>query len=107
MWNLLNFFSNKEIDAFSRSLAQEVGTRFPVGMERKINDKKDRKTKRNLARTLQSVYTKAHEFRQAQRLGVYGKARLGNTFKWELREMGYEPDFVEEATKGLIIETSR
>ena len=36
-------------------------------------------------------------------LGVYRKARLGNTFRWELTEMGYSKPFVEKATEGLIV----
>ena len=107
MWKLLRIFPNKHIDAFSRSLVEELSERFPVGMEFKINDGKDKKAAKHLARALQGAYSKARDYRQTQRLGIYGKARLGNAFKWELREMGYDVDFVEQATKGLIIEISR
>jgi hypothetical protein len=40
-------------------------------------------------------------------LGVYKKARLGNTFRWELEEMGYSEKFIELATEGLIVYITR
>jgi hypothetical protein len=47
------------------------------------------------------------DFQREHNLGIYGKARLGNTFKWELKEMGYQNEFVNEATKGLLVSLNR
>ena len=41
------------------------------------------------------------------KLGVYKKARLGNTFRWELEELGYSKKFVETATEGLVVYLTR
>jgi hypothetical protein len=38
---------------------------------------------------------------------VYRKARLGNTFRWELTDKGYSKPFVEMATEGLIVYITR
>ena len=43
----------------------------------------------------------------AIKLGIYKKAKLGNTFKWELKEMGYDEKFTETATEGLIVYLTR
>jgi len=100
MFNPLNWLQGKRIDEFSRELAQEFSSRYSLEM---ATESPDKKTEKKLGRALNYVYRQAREFRQDRRLGVYGTARLGNGFKWELREMGYRHDFIEEATKGLIL----
>ena len=32
---------------------------------------------------------------------------VGNTFRWELQEMGYSQKFVEAATEGMIVYITR
>ena len=100
MFNSLNWLKGKHIDGFSRELAREFASRYPLEIAKGSSDKKQEK---KLGRALNYVYRQAREFRQDRRLGVYGTARLGNGFKWELREMGYQYDFIEEATNGLIL----
>ena len=100
MFNPFDWFSGKHIDAFSRDLAREFSSRYPAEMAARLPDKKQEK---KLGRALNHVYRQAKEFREEKRLGVYGTARLGNGFKWELRDMGYGNEFIEETTKGLIL----
>lgn len=105
-------FSNTEVDNFARALASELAQRYPVGVEANDGEDgreggRDEKKARRLERALESIYRKAKDFRQGQRLGVYRKARLGNTFKWQLRELGYRDAFVEEITSGLVLSISR
>ena len=54
-----------------------------------------------------AICGKALGFREQHDLGIYKKARLGNTFRWELEEMGYSKKFVETATEGLIVYIAR
>jgi hypothetical protein len=56
---------------------------------------------------LEGTFNRAAEFRKQHKLGVYKKARLGNTFRWELQEMGYSQKFVEAATEGIIVYITR
>lgn len=100
MFNPLRWLPGKDIDVFSQSLARELAARYTLEM---ANGPRDKKTDKKLGKALDHVYVKAREFRIARRLGVYGTARLGNSFKWELKEIGYRAAFVEEATKGLIL----
>jgi hypothetical protein len=41
-------------------------------------------------------------FQRDNALGVYGKARLFNAFKWQLKRLGYPDDFVDTATAALV-----
>lgn len=100
MFNPLNWLKGEPIDGFSRELAREFASRYPLEMAKGSPDKKQEK---KLGRALNYVYRQAREFRQDRRLGIVGTARLGNGFKWELREMGYRHDFIEATTKGLIL----
>ena len=96
--------SGKDVDTFAKALAREVAKRYPPaldkGSERKISQKR-------LTTILEDTFNRAAEFRKQNKLGVYKKARLGNTFRWELQEMGYSGKFVELATEGLIVYITR
>jgi hypothetical protein len=100
----LNWLGNKDLDEFAKSLAGELAQRFTLEMDRASSDKK---TEKKLGTALNGVYAKAQTYRNEHKLGVYRKARIGNTFKWELKERGYSEAFVDEATKGLILSLSR
>ena len=102
---LFGGISSKEVDQFAKSLAQEVAKRYPPAMdkgsaERKISQKR-------LSGILENTFSKATDYRNQHKLGVYKKARLSNTFRWELQELGYSETFVEMATEGLVIYISR
>lgn len=96
--------SNKDLDDFSISLAQELARQYEVNRQ---DEALSKKASRKLGKALDKIYRKAVDFQSEHKLGIYGKARLGNTFKWELKELGYKEAFVDEATKGLILSLNR
>jgi hypothetical protein len=97
-------FSSKDVDQFAKSLALEISKRYPPSLDQA----KEKKISQNrIARVLEDAYTKAVQFKHDKHLGVYKKARLGNTFRWELTELGYSKPFVEVATEGLIVYITR
>lgn len=98
---MLDWFKTGRIDEFAKLLARDLSRRIPPT----TGDKK-RITPKQLANVVEEVYARAAKFRRENRLGVYKKAKLGNVFKWELKELGYGDDFIEEITKGLIIRLS-
>ena len=101
---LFGSVSGKQVDQFAKSLAQELAQRYPPaiekGSERKLSQKR-------LTSILEDAISKAVAFQSEHKLGVYKKARLGNTFRWELEELGYSKKFIETATEGLIVYISR
>src|SRR3954468_19555555 len=96
--------SSKEVAGFATTLAQDLAKRYPPaldkGSERKISQKR-------LTTILEDTFARAIDFKREHKLGVYKKARLGNTFRWELQEMGYSKNFVEVATEGLVVYITR
>lgn len=102
---LFGSVSGKELDQFAKGLAQDIAKRYPPTMdtgntERKISQKR-------LTVILEDAFNKAVTFKNQHKLGVYKKARLGNTFRWELTDLGYSEKFVETATEALVVYISR
>ena len=60
-----------------------------------------------LVEVLEEICREALGFRNQHKLGIYKKARLGNAFRWELTELGYEKAFVEDVTQRLVVYISR
>jgi len=101
---LFERFSSKDVDTFAKSLAVEISKRYPPTLDQA----KEKKISQNrISRVLEEAYGKAVAFKSEKNLGVYRKARLGNTFRWELTELGYSKPFVEVATEGLIVYITR
>jgi len=97
---LFGSVSSKQVDEFAKNLALELAKRYPPaldkGNERRISQKR-------LSTLLEDTFTRAVDFKKEHKLGVYKKARLGNTFRWELQELGYSEKFIEVATEGLVV----
>ena len=97
--------SGKQVDEIAIALAREVAEQCPpVAGE---GGGRPAAAPRKLAATLDEVYRKALEFKLKHKLGIYKKARLGNSFRWELTELGYDKRFAEDVTQRLVVHISR
>lgn len=95
--------SGAQVDEFAKSLVQELAQFYPPPREesaRKVSQKK-------VLSVVDGIFTKARDFRKQHKLGVYKKARLANTFRWELQEKGYDAKFVDFVTEGLVVGMTR
>ena len=98
MMAIFQWFDTEEIDEFARSIAAELVKRAPpAGLE--AQDEKASKRLRNMH---QAVFSRAQQFARTHKLNIYKKARLGNQFRWALKEAGYPKAFVETWTYELI-----
>jgi hypothetical protein len=100
---LRDWSRRKEIDAFATALAQDLARRFPP----KSEERRDKGAKNQLTSITDGLYTQAAKFRQDKELGIYGKAKLGNTFRWRLKEVGYSGGFIDEVTHGLVLRLAK
>ncbi len=99
-----SLFGGKDLEEFAKSLAQEIVKRFPPAL---ANDPQRMVSPKRLTTIIEEVCVKAQRFQSENRLGMFKKAALGNTFQWELKEMGYNEKFVEVATEALIVYITR
>jgi hypothetical protein len=101
---ILNIFSTSKVTEFAKGLAQDIGKRYPPAI---ANNPAQMVSQKRLTGILEETFLRATEFNRENKLGWYKKAKLGNEFKWELKEMGYDEKFVDVATEGLIVYLTR
>lgn len=95
---LLSLFNTRELEDFAVTLAVDLGRRFPPASEART----DPGAVHQVKVILEGLAARAVRYHQEHGLGVYRKAKLGNVFKWKLRDLGYSADFAERATKEII-----
>jgi hypothetical protein len=96
--NMFGWFDTKEVDEFARSIAGELVKRVPPSALQERDDA----AARRLKNTHQAVFSRAEQFAREHPLNMYKKARLGNQFRWELKEAGYPGQFVRSWTYELV-----
>jgi hypothetical protein len=87
-----------ELEEFASGLATDMARRFPPASEGRT----DPGAVHQLKVIMEGLSARAVRYHQQHKLGVYKKAKLGNVFRWKLKELGYSQAFVERATKELV-----
>jgi hypothetical protein len=95
---LFSWLDTGEVDDFARLIAAELVKRVPPASLEAI----DRKAAKKLAHTHQAVFSRAGTFALTHKLNVYKRARLGNQFRWALKEAGYPAEFIDSWTYELV-----
>jgi len=93
--------NNAAIDAFAAEIVADVAQRFPVRLEAELGGTK-LKPARKLGKTAGDLERRVATFEAANKLGVYGKARLLNKIKWGLQECGYSEAFIDATITTLV-----
>ncbi len=94
----LGLVDTKEVEAFATTLAEDLGRRFPPASEKRT----DAGAANQLKVILEGLGNRAARFRDEKALGLYKKAKLGNVFRWKLKDLGYSDAFVDQATTAII-----
>lgn len=100
---LSNWFSRPPVETFARTLADDIAKRYPPALDQEPGK---RPSVNRLTRIIEDVCKKAIEFQAEHKLGVVGKAKLGNEFRWQLSSLGYQKDFVDMATEAVVVHLS-
>jgi hypothetical protein len=100
----MSIFGNRDVTEFAKTLAANLSKRYPPALD--VNPEK-RVSENRLTKVLEDTLQHAVEFQQKHKLGLFGKAKLGNEFRWELKEMGYTQKFIDVATEGLMVYVTR
>jgi len=88
----------RELEEFAVGLANDLGRRFPPASEART----DTGAKHQIKVILEGLGARAVRYQSIHKLGIYKKAKLGNVFKWRLKELGYSDRFAEGATKEIV-----
>lgn len=96
--------SPSEIEVFAKSLVSDLVKRYPPELDNSANK---HPSVNRLTRILEDTCRSAADFQSTHKLGVYGKAKLGNNFKWSLSEAGYRKEFIDLATEAVVVYLSK
>lgn len=94
---MLGWFRTDEVDEFASSIVAEIVRRIPPRAEMQ-----EKKLMERLSKVHNAAVRRTVEFARARRLSLYQKARLGNKFKWALREAGYPASLADAWTYELV-----
>lgn len=94
---MFGWFDAKEAKQFGTTLAAFYVAQLPPASQ--LGDKKFAAKTQS---TLRSMDGKIDAFKAAHRLNGYRKAQLGNTFKWALKDAGYDAAYIDKLTDWLI-----
>jgi hypothetical protein len=95
---LLKILDTRELEEFATALAEDLGRRFPPASEART----DPGAVHQIKVILEGLAARAIRYRDDRKLGVYRKAKLGNVFRWKLKDLGYSKEFAERATKEIV-----
>lgn len=93
------FFRSREVSEFAKSLANGFAADFPLPSLG--GGGKD--TAKRLGQAIMKLCQKAQSYQWENKLGIYGKAKLSNILKWELKDQGYDTELVNEVIKSMLI----
>lgn len=82
---------------FGESLARfflEKSPRDPKASEKKFAVK--------TSAVLQKMDEQITAFKASHKLNIYKKAKLGNAFKWALKDSGYDAEYIDKLTDWLM-----
>ena len=92
-------FSSGKFDILVQSLGQRISVRFPPVV---ANDPERAVSQLRIQEILDEIFAETLQTEREDPIGFVGKALLRNTFRRELREIGYDEKFVDFATDKLI-----
>jgi hypothetical protein len=95
---IFGLLKTEELEQFAAALAEDLGRRFPPASEKRTDPGAAHQRKV----ILEGLSARAVRYHTEHKLGVYRKAKLGNVFKWKLRELGFSEEFASDATKEVI-----
>ena len=97
--SLKNLFSNSSDNEFAEDLAREFVKSFPPELLKDISNKK---VQLKFKKAITRIEDKARSYSSNVKLGLYSRAKIGNTFMWVLKDCGYEADIIENITNDLL-----
>lgn len=95
---VLSWFDAREAKKFGAALAAFYIERIPLG-----DSGGKSKTPAKKQEVISKMFQQMASFKQEHKLNVYKKAQLGNVFKWTLTDAGYDPAYVDQLTKELML----
>ena len=90
----MNFrlFSATHIQKLAQDLAADIARRYPAEI---ANSPEPMVSQQRRSEILENIFLRARQFNLESRLGVLARIRLARALKWQLKEMGYDEQFID------------
>jgi hypothetical protein len=95
---MFGLVDTRELEDFASGLASDLGRRFPPSSEART----DVGATNQIRIIVEGLAARAQRYHEQHKLGVYRKAKLGNVFRWKLKELGYSDPFIERVTREIV-----
>lgn len=94
---LFGWFNATDANRFGAELAQHFIDGLPLDTR-----KTDKKFAAKAQRLLNRLDVDVQRFKATHKLNVYSRAKLGQQFKWTLKDAGYDEAYINELTEWLV-----
>lgn len=93
---------------FNHSAEKALAHNLAIGLQKDLPPtlmEKQRKvlSVNKVTQLLEKTYQVAQDYQKNNKIGFVKRAILANSFKWELKSLGYPEDFIDMATEGLVM----
>lgn len=96
---IFGWFDARAAQALGGDLAQSFMKQVPA--DARLSD---RKFEAKAKSALKSIERGIADFKREHTLNAYQKAKLGNAFKWALKDGGYDAAYVDKLTDLLMLQ---
>jgi hypothetical protein len=96
---IFRLISAKQIRKLAQSLATDIASRYPPEI---ANDPEPMVSRQRRSEILENIFLRASQFNLESRLGALARIRLGSALRWQLKEMGYDDNFIDTAMEYLV-----
>jgi len=93
---------SKDAENFATELVQEFSRRYPPP---KASDQGAPRTAA-FVNAVDDLWMRAADYQRAKRPGIFGKAKFGTALKYQLKELGYSDELIDELVRTLLIRMS-
>ncbi len=97
---MFGWLDARDAQEFGISLAEFYIERIPLETPNKKGKSIEKKQE-----VINKMVSQIKQFKVKHKLNIYKKSKLGNAFKWKLLDANYDPEFVDELTKLLMLKS--
>ena len=94
---MFSFLDAKAAKEFGAAMA-----RFYIGSIPLNADLKEKQFTRKSQQVIEKISVQITAHKKSNKLNIYKIAQMGNAFKWELKDAGYEKDFIDKITQWFV-----
>lgn len=103
---MFSFFKkNQLIKSFAEELAAELYSSVPPEVVKEYQKTKSKKASSQFAKAVDNSVLRLAQFKEINKLGVYGKAKFHQLFLDKLQVLGYDKELAKEINRILLVKT--